>query len=220
MDRRLILTPRMRGFTMTEMGIVLFIFALVMSGVWTVARNMNENSKQAEFTELLQTISNNVRGYASGRASIPTTGTTETMATLATIGALPSQVSIQVSSTWVVDAPFGRSTNPHYSSSPHRSLYICGWKVDGTPSSRCVFSEEGAGVATADVPLFAIEGLMNRRYCINAVVRNSNVASLPGLVAIYVNGSRQTLPVSVTAAQTACSNANVNYADWVFRPNT
>ncbi|MDD4615665.1 MAG: type II secretion system protein [Alphaproteobacteria bacterium] len=205
-----------RGFTLTELCIVIGVIGLCMSAVWTVARNMQENAKQAAFAELLLNISRNIRGYASGLIAVPTTNTNTIMSTFMSKGVFPSYAVQQVGATWVIVSPFGRFTNPHLSSSNHKGLYACGWLVDGAgANTHCNFS----GTVTTNVPLFAIEALMPRKYCIPAAMRNSLSASLPGLVAIYINGIKQTMPLNLNSAAAAC-NRNVNYVDWVFRPNS
>jgi hypothetical protein len=69
--------------------------------------------------------------------------------------------------------------------------------------------------------LFAVEAILSKKNCINVAVRNSNPSTIPGLVAVYIDGNMQkTLPLSLSMAGdsvTGCGKRTINYVDFVYR---
>jgi len=58
-----------RGFTLTEVAIVLCIISIILGGIWAYTSSMKNNLKHEQFTQLLGTLTNNVRGSYAGRAA-------------------------------------------------------------------------------------------------------------------------------------------------------
>lgn len=219
---------KIRAFTLVEMAVVLAIVAVVMAGIWAAVGSMNAGAKQQKFAELLNTIVQNVRSSYIGRGTIPTTLVpgaigTGLMQELAVRNVFPGDIVRLVANGTsgcsvsggcsVVDAPFGKKTTVGLpaAGTPYDSLYVCGWPATG--GARCSFV---SGTATTNVPLFAVEVLLSKDECLKAIMRNSNPALTPNLVAIYSNGTRRALPMTFTIAGQACAN-DVNYVDFVFR---
>jgi prepilin-type N-terminal cleavage/methylation domain-containing protein len=201
------------GFSLAELAVVLAIVALLFSGIWTAAGNTNRNVKQQKFSELLYSVSESVRGHYAGKPYFESTnvGTMMGKLTQAQMNVFPGDALRYVNPNWLVISPFGEHTNPFVGSSPYKSFYVCGWQTSG--STHC---DVAGGSGANNVPLFALEALFLENDCVAAALRNSNSATLPGLVAVVINGTFQTLPLTLAAANSACV-AGVNYADWVFR---
>ncbi len=214
----------MRGASLTESTIVLGIVGILLGGIWAMANDMRNSVKQQKFAELLTSTVDGVRGIYAGKAFFDSTLVTNMMPNLARMNIFPGDVLKQVGLETVVVSPFGEVTPhpvPNAGATPHRSFYVCGWRSAPTAAqTHCDFIG-GQG----NVPLFAVEALVNRPNCIQAVMRNSNPVTQPGLVAVHINGGAAlALPVPLVVppatpllgAVRACANA-VNYIDFVYR---
>ncbi len=203
---------RERGFSLVEFSIVLAVAGVIFAGVWVVAASMGDSVKQERFSELLDATVDNVRGSYAGKPYFESTLVATIMPKLTAMNVFPGDTVHKSGSTSVVTSPFGELTNPLSSSSPYKSIYVCGWKDGSTPSTHCDLS----GGGTANVPLFAVEAILSKKDCLVAALKNAAPSMHPGLVAFYINGSKITMPVTLSAVTTACNN-NTNYADFVFR---
>ncbi|MDD3030067.1 MAG: hypothetical protein PHS57_07295 [Alphaproteobacteria bacterium] len=191
-------TSSRRGFSLTETAIVLGVAGLILSGVWVMVGGMRSSAIQTKFSDLLAVVVENIRGTYVGKASFESTSPTKMMPILRRKHVFPGDVVRKESDgTIKVVSPFGGE------------LVVCGWKASG--STKC----ETAG-ETLDVPFFAVEIAVDKKDCINAVVRNANSSLFPGLLGVYINGTKRELPISFSAAQTGCSKAS-NIVDFVFR---
>jgi prepilin-type N-terminal cleavage/methylation domain-containing protein len=202
-----------RGFSLTEFSVVLGIVGVIFAGIWVLAASMNNSVKQEKFSEMLTVIVGNVRGNYTGKAFFESTLVATMMPILTSMNVFPGNAVRNNGGVSVVDSPFGQQSTAGLPAvgTAYNSLYVCGWKASGSMS--CEF----AG-GTLNVPLFAIEALLSKPDCMKAILRNSNTTTLPGLVAIYSNGTSRALPMTLTTANTACSAAGgVNYVDFVFR---
>lgn len=201
-----------RGFTLTEVAIVLCIFSIILGGIWAYTSSMKNSLKHEQFSQLLVTLTNNIRGSYAGRTSFDHTNADTMMPLLMQKGVFPADMVKRTGTRSVAISPFGEFTPSPTGNLTYKSIYICGWKAKDSTS--CVF-----GGGEADVPLFAIETVMKHSDCITAAVRNSNPVHFPGLVGVYVNGA-QVLPLPVTtgAAADACrGGTGVSYIDFVFK---
>ena len=219
MKGRLTQTRRLtRGYSLTEVAIVLGVVGVIMASIWAYLGTMNNKVKQQRFSEMLFTIIGNVRGNYAGKAYFETTrvdGNTGMMPRLTHMNVFSGEaVRVGAGGVSVVDSPFGKqpTTGLPSAGTAYDSLYVCGWQsAPSTTTAQCDFT-----TGTTNVPLFAVEVLLPRDACITAALRNSNAASLPGLVGVYINGAKQTLPLTLPAAVTGCGNTT-NYVDFVFR---
>ncbi|MFA5041295.1 MAG: hypothetical protein WC464_06660 [Bdellovibrionales bacterium] len=205
-----------RGFSLAEFAIVMAVAGTIFGGIWVVSASMNENAKQQKFTELLSTIVENIRGSYTTRPFFESTLVTTMMPLLTSMNVFPGDSVKKSGTVSVVVSPFGEMTNPQYAASPYKSIYVCGWADGATTSTRCILT----GAATSNVPLFAIEAILSPEDCINAVMRNSDPAARPGLVAVYIDGDKQALPMNLqkaTSSTTGCKQLTVNYVDFVYR---
>ncbi len=207
------------GYTLTEMAIVLCIMSIILAGIWAYTSSMNNNVKQDKFTQILVTLTNNIRGAYAGKTSFDTTDVPIMMERLVKKGVFPGDMIKTRAGRVVAVSPFGEINGGP--SNDYKSIYVCGWKATGSES--CFPSTPGT-----EVPFFAIETLMRKSDCITAALRNSNVTSFPGLVGVYVNGKNMSsdtapggvalsLPMNASMAAAACSDPNVNRVDFVYK---
>lgn len=201
------------GFTLAETAVVLCIVALVFGGIWSIAGTTNNNAKHERFTMLVRAIVENVRSHYAARSGVDYASAPMTMGQLTDNGVFPNNFLVK-KSAWLstLISPFGERTNPHLASSIHKSLYVCGWPASG--STHCFFGPTPP--VKEHLPLFAVEALLPRGDCIKALMRNSGSSVLPGIVAVYANGTKLSLPLTLAAAEGGCQNA-VNYIDFVLR---
>jgi len=208
-----------RGFSLLEMSIVLMTFAGIISGIWVASGMVRDKVKQSSFSELLYSTSRNVQALHAGKMFIDNSRTQSVMPYLASRNVFPADFTLNRAGVTVVLSPFGDvPANPISGGSPHRSFYVCGWDSD---IRICSFA-----VNRVRSPMFAVEVLFNSSevdQCINAVMRNSNPATLPGLVAVKFNNEAAGLvnmPLSLTAARNGCGAAfggGVTVVDFVFK---
>jgi prepilin-type N-terminal cleavage/methylation domain-containing protein len=191
---------RIYGFTLVEFAIVLGIIGVILSGIWAMASNVNNNIKLENFSTMLTTIVGNIRGHYVGRASFDDPGSAlMSMDTLRNLNVFPGNM-VRATGIARVDTPFALN-----------SLQVCEWALTGQTSC--------AGAVTGS-PLFAIEVLLSRKDCIGAVLRNSNPATLPGLIAVYINNDIQGMPLNSSTVDGACNlsgPATKITVDFVFR---
>ncbi|MDR3425563.1 MAG: hypothetical protein P4M13_10920 [Alphaproteobacteria bacterium] len=209
-----------RGFTLVEFAIVLGVIGAIMGGIWAMSGSMRNNTKQEKFSEMLTTTVGNIRGHYAGKAYFESHAVATMMPKLTSMNVFPGDAVYQNGGYSVVDNPFGSILGTYNS-----SFYVCGWMANPTAAqSKCdTTSPPGTLVAT---PLFAIESLFSDvASCGNAVVMNSNPATLPGLVAVYVNGNKDggttALPISPAVANLGgnCGSSGTKVVDFVFRLN-
>jgi hypothetical protein len=194
-----------RGVSLTETAIVLGVVGAVLGSIWVMAAGMRNSVRQNDFSDELRTIVDNIRGNYAGKAYFDTTTMTTMMTTLKARNVFPGS-TVQPSVTRVT-TPFGVNT-----------LSVCGWRATG--STNC------SGAAVANVPLFAIEvRFANMGDCVQAVMRNSNPLTQPGLVDVYINGTgrvaaNNSLPWTLATAITNCTGATSaapKAVDYVYR---
>lgn len=208
----------LRGFSLTEFAIVLGVIGIILAGIWALAGNMRNNTRQEKFSEMLTIIVGNIRGNYAGKAYFENTAIQKMMPILTQMNVFPGDAVYQNSNNnSVVDTPFGAIASSIYAS----SLYACGWKAqpNAAPNAKCDITTVSG---TTNVPLFAIEALFSdATSCIGAVLRNSNSATLPGLVAVYVNGTQMPspLPLATVALNSNCAKNGTKTVDFVYRLN-
>jgi len=166
-----------RGANLTETTIVLGIIGILLGGIWAMIGDMRNSVKQQKFAELLTTVVDNIRGNYTGKAFFETTqistggGVTGMMPRLKDMNVFPGEM-VQTGVDGIA-SPFGANT-----------FFVCGWRSTG--STACNLAAGG----TSNVPFFAIETrFANTGDCVQAVSRNSNPRTQPGLVDVYINGT-------------------------------
>lgn len=201
------------GFTLSEAAIVLCIVAVLFGAIWSVAGSADNNAKHERFTLLVRAVVENIRSHYAARSGVDYVSAPATMGQLTDNNVFPNDLLVK-KTAWlsILVSPFGEFTNPRLALSDHKSMYVCGWPASG--STGCDLNP--ASPAKQNLPLFAVEALLNRGDCVKALMRNSHSSVLPGIVAVYANGTQLSLPLTLAAAQSRCSNA-VNYINFVLR---
>ena len=209
----------LRGFSLAELAIILGVVGVILAGIWALGGSMHNNGKQEKFSEMLTIIVANIRGNYTGKSSFESTQVSVIMPILTNLNVFPNDAVHLSGAISIVDSPFGEVATLPAGLTTYNSLYVCGWKASS--STHCDY-----GAGTAGVPLFAVEVLFSdATSCADAVLRNSSPATLPGLVAVYINGTQMTsLPPSLsTIAPTApagnCTAAGTKTVDFVYRLN-
>ena len=204
----------LRGFSLIELAIVLGVMGIILGSIWMMAGDMRNNVKQEKFSEMLSVIVGNIRGNYAGKPYFDHTQVSKMMPNLVNLNVFPSDAVHQVSGGGVsiVDSPFGEVAGSL--ASPYNSIYVCGWAAK--TSTACTYKTD-----TQNVPLFAIEALFSdTTSCTGAVLSNSSSATLPGLVAVYINGTPlAALPSDAVTANTACAANALKTVDFVYRLN-
>ena len=110
-----------RGFTLTEVAIVLGIVGIILGGIWAAAAQVYENHKVEAAENQILTIVHNVRSLYAGRSSIEGGDLT---AALVNAGVFPPDMIVVVNGVNVPEDPAGNTV--HVGSQT-------GW--DGIPNS-------------------------------------------------------------------------------------
>ena len=80
-----------RGFTLTELAIVLGIIGLILGAIWTAASKVYANNRVAKSVQQVLAIASGVRGLYTGKGTFPTGGADLTTA-MASFGVYPSDM--------------------------------------------------------------------------------------------------------------------------------
>ena len=100
-----------RGFTLTELTIVMGVIGLLMSGIWYGASKAREAQKENDALIELQTIAQNVYALMEGR-SLPgpfTAGANNWTSALITAQVIPSSY-VDLAATTAADTPWSRGS--------------------------------------------------------------------------------------------------------------
>lgn len=181
-----------KGLTLIETVVVLGVFAVVVAAIWIIVAVVQENAKQYQTAQQLQTMVQNTRqlyaringfyaasGYSAG---------TDLTATLDSQAAFPVEMRVSQGTA------NGKINHP-WSSSVNGTVTI---KVDTTATF---------DVGYTSLPVKACSSLGTKL----------SGGEIPGLSSMKINGTAQTLPLTVVTANLACSQSgSTNSIDWIF----
>ncbi len=197
-----------KGFSLTELVIVLAVVGVISAGIWALVAPAWERARQALFSNQLAQVVANVRALYLGQAGI--TGVTadffSVTTNLAQIATIPrNMVRDPTVKPTLVDTPWGWSDGSAPGGFANGSFGVCAWNVTGVGVGGCVagttiyFDVEVRGLSFAS--------------CVGVVSNNTSSNSPPGLVDVMINSvsilglGDGVSPVSAKDADTLCNEA-------------
>ncbi|MDE1901620.1 MAG: prepilin-type N-terminal cleavage/methylation domain-containing protein [Alphaproteobacteria bacterium] len=94
-----------RGFTLTEIAIVLGVVGIIVGGIWAAADNVSETRKENDAVAELQTIAHNMMTLMGGRTIPPPPTDNDITAAMITANVIPSYYTDQIA-TAAADNPW------------------------------------------------------------------------------------------------------------------
>jgi prepilin-type N-terminal cleavage/methylation domain-containing protein len=220
-----------RGFTMTELAIVIGIVGMLMAGIWLFIGSAYDYERQQHALEEITTIVKNVRAFYQGQAGIPQSGITTISSNLISEGVIPSYMMRNPSTgctnpnNLCADNPWGPGKGG--ASDPQGTLAICDWNPSASPAPTACNQGPVAGGGVVQFFAVVLKDL-NQENCAAMLAKNSGSAGSPGLIAVMISncsnaaGASIPLPISVTTALADCScaaGAPNNNISFVYRLN-
>lgn len=207
--------PRMtlsRGFSLTEVAVVLAVVGLALGGIWALAAQSRENARQERLKTNIFIVVKNVRAYYASQNGIAglSTAVTPQLASL-NPPALPGDILRTGGGCALAscaDHPWGAST---VATSANGSFGICAWDV----------SVPGCTAGPPSVQFFAVDLVgVPLESCIKVAMANSGADAPSGLFDVAINGVSMVglgrgLPVRLTDARAQCTNSST--MDFIFR---
>ncbi len=174
-----------RGFTLTEIAIVLGIIGLILGAIWVASGSVYSNLRVSQAaTETLMIVENFKSLYGGNRNGQAPNGTDITAMAISA-GLLPADM-IQTGNTTYALGPWGGSQVNIYSASVWDAVTVAFWNIDQSTCNRLA----------------------------DAIVTGSAFPA-NGLVWTGINGTNRTLPpygadvpFTPTDVATACASAN------------
>ena len=218
-----------RGFTLTEIAIVLGVMGVIMGGLWQLVDSSWENARREQTAEAIVTVVNNVRQLYGGQltmnAALNRTSNPTLITTLIQQQVIPSYL-LRLKTTQYADTPFGYPNSNEGTS--YGTFQVCGWVAGQT---NCDLAIPAAGAISFAVKLVELDA----GACIQLAGKFSSSSGPAGLLDININGSNiiygrtlpgtGTLPVATTDLNALCvqvpnSNPNgINTLAFIYRLN-
>ncbi|NTU76216.1 MAG: alpha/beta fold hydrolase, partial [Alphaproteobacteria bacterium] len=170
---------RRRGFSLTELAIVLCVAGMIVGGIWAAASYVTERVRRSQAADQVMIVVGNIRSLSQGRANI--SGSFDALTnSLINNGAIPNDMILN-----------------HAAAPPLRANHPWGAVgVDGTALAAGGFAVGGNSVADPTLQTFIVEfrGL-NLGACMDLAARVSGTSGPSGLTGVTINGTAMTLPV-------------------------
>jgi prepilin-type N-terminal cleavage/methylation domain-containing protein len=167
-----------RGFTLTEIAIVLGIMGLILGSVWSAASSVYENMKITDAINGIVQASNTIRGQFSNSMTTGVSG-----ANITTAGVFP--VSWKTTTAGVYGNP---------------------WNRNATASKAQVYGSATAfTVHLSNITDAGCAAIMNN---FTGAASNASGGLVMGLIGTYVGTSVANTIYTTYAAQTSCTNGN------------
>lgn len=157
---------RSEGFSLVELAIVLGIVAVVMSGIWEVARRSRDASRTEQASEQLVLLLRNIRGFYTSQATVPTGSL---FGPLSSVNAIPREMIRR--GTVLLDHPWGGERPDN------TALAVGGVTIAGDAAGVCASGTAGQGFCFT----IAYRGLTPGA-CVTFLGRAARGAAAEGLV--------------------------------------
>ena len=179
-----------RGFTLTEIAIVLGIIGIILAAIWVAASSVYNNQRIGKANTELLALAQNIRAMNSGGLTVDPNATTATYIT----AAIPPTDMVNgatLSSPWTTAVTLG----PAFSNSANDSFYVGFASIPQGPCGQFVAMTTGSG---RDSALQAVQ---------NGAPSNAGT------------NAASTFPMTVSTAVsgTGVCSAATNTVYWVFR---
>src|SRR3984957_20224891 len=135
MTKRIKKTVFPRGFTLTELTIVLGVVGLILASVWGSVSRGWDKAKQDQTSQQVKIVVDGVRAYYSGQLALPATYDYTITAALLATGTIP--VEMQRGSSTVADTVWGPQDGSPLSVDANGTFRVCNWtgSVCGSPAA-------------------------------------------------------------------------------------
>lgn len=180
-----------RGFTLTEIAIVLGIIGLILGAIWVAASAVYSNLRLSRSQQELLQIAQAVRSMYATQTTIAAAAGVDQTASLAPAGVFPSDAAIFAGGAWTVNGPWSGSTISVWSATNAVAGDSFVVEFVNIPNNACINLLPSVTGAGRDPGLTYANGNAT-----GAAITPGNIAASP--VAI---------PVNSAAAATACGNA-------------
>jgi prepilin-type N-terminal cleavage/methylation domain-containing protein len=218
-DKRLSL-GRKRGFTLTELAIVIALTALITSGIWGVEKNLMAQKIYGQGSDDLTNTVVNVRALYAGlntsySALNPPAEQFHNPLNAGDVCYYMNPANSPLGGPGIFPPDMKSPAN-----NPWSQTSVC--PVDGSGSVGLALScMNTAGACDRTLPvLFVVRyvGLPSDA-CVSLLIRNSTPGSDTGLVQIVVNSGTPitTLPVTANLVATTCSGSSSYTVDWYYK---
>ncbi len=187
------LNCKRKGFSLTELAIVLGVIGLILSGLWGVVAIVRENMKRSETKEQIYVLVNNVRNhYLNFACATPDQacppGSTNLTDYLFKKSALPYEmVRDRTAGTWVADHP---------------------WYPGTAGGSVRVLAGDAGDVNTDSFFRVELRGV-NEDSCLALASKLTGTGTPKGIISLDINGTDFTvLPVAPEDADGPCAGSD------------
>ena len=194
-----------RGFTLTEIAIVLGIVGLILGAIWVAAAAVYTNIRISNSNRHLLVITQNVRSLFSTSTVTGSASGTDMTTSLIPAGVFPTDLLPNGSSSTTVNSAWSGGQIHVYSSTGTAAGDAFTVQFEGIPSQGCINLLTAATGSGRDPGMIAAGGVAN----------SSGGALVGSYTANNLSNAQATL--SGVAAATACGNGATTVVAFQFR---
>jgi prepilin-type N-terminal cleavage/methylation domain-containing protein len=205
-----------RGFTLTEIAIVLGIIGLILGAIWVAAAAVYTNMRVARSSQELLQITQSIRSlYATSTVTGGTDGGDIT-ASLIPAGVFPTDSLPTGASSTIVNSPWNGATIHIFSDSITAAGTGDGFVVQfkGVPPQGCI------NLAVSSTGSGRDPGMIAAEMAPSALATDPTAApaaTTTSATYYYLVGSTSGVPATAAAAATACGNGAASTVGFLFR---
>jgi prepilin-type N-terminal cleavage/methylation domain-containing protein len=214
----------LRGFTLTEVAIVMGVIGIILAGLWAVISSGWETTHRQQASDEITIVTGNVRNYYSGQIGMPNAGYDSISSNLLSVGTIPGYMQRASTSgctnpnNLCADNPWGSNSGSPLTLDAIGTFRVCNWNTAVSPAV-CASSAPGA---TSQFFGIMLTGL-SQSSCIGLISRVTMPSGPLGLIDVSINGTNifGTLthaiqPVAVSDANQYCPPGVAGTATVVF----